>query len=109
MNLLRARRSDLDDAGVRVFGISRDSPWSHVAWSQVLDLGFPLLSDWSGDATRALGIGMEFRGLADVPGRCAFLVDGAGIIRRTWAYGIADLPDVDELIEAARALTTPTA
>ena len=26
---------------MRVFGISRDSPWTHIAWSQTLDLGFP--------------------------------------------------------------------
>jgi peroxiredoxin len=38
---------------VRVFGISRDSPWTHIAWSQTLDLRFPLLSDWNAEAVRA--------------------------------------------------------
>ena len=54
---------------MRVFGISRDSPWTHIAWSQTLDLNFPLLSDWNGDATRAFGVEREFRGLRGVPER----------------------------------------
>ena len=40
---------------MRVFGVSRDSPWTHIAWAQALDLNFPLLSDWNarGDAARS--------------------------------------------------------
>ena len=85
-------------------GISRDSPWTHIAWTQTLDLNFGLLSDFNGEATRALGIGFEFRGLKDVSRRSAFLVDGRGVIRGAWAYETGDLPDVDELLEAARGL-----
>ncbi|TML78526.1 MAG: peroxiredoxin family protein, partial [Actinobacteria bacterium] len=33
------------------FAISRDSPYTHVAWMQALDLDFPLLSDWNAEAT----------------------------------------------------------
>ncbi len=86
---------------MRLFGVSRDSPWTHVAWSQVLDLTFPLLSDWNGEAVRALGIGIEFRGLRDVAGRSAFLVDEDGTVRGAWRYGPAEIPDVDELLVAA--------
>src|SRR5919198_1508199 len=75
MELLRDRSDDLDRAGVRRYGISRDSPWTHIAWSQALDLNFPLLSDWNGDATRAFGVEREFRGLRGVAARSAFLVD----------------------------------
>jgi glutaredoxin-dependent peroxiredoxin len=88
---------------VRIFGVSRDSPWTHIAWSQVLDLSFPLLSDWNGEATRALRIGIEFRGLRDVAGRSAFLVDEGGTVRSAWRYGPGEVPDVDELLAAARA------
>ena len=86
---------------MRLFGVSRDSPWTHIAWSQVLDLTFPLLSDWNGEAVRALGIGIEFRGLRDVAGRSAFLVDEDGTVRGAWRYGTAEIPDVDELLVAA--------
>lgn len=91
--------------GVTPYGISRDSPWSHVAWTQVLDLGgLALLSDWNGEATRAFGIAGDYRGLADVSQRSAFLVDGEGIIRGTWRYESSQVPDFDELLSAARSL-----
>src|SRR5262249_18267208 len=87
MVLLRDRKSEFDDLGVRVFGVSRDSPWTHVAWAQVYDLNFPLLSDWNVELTRGFGIGRDFFGYADVPERSAFLVDGDGTVRATWLYG----------------------
>jgi peroxiredoxin len=89
------------------FGISRDSPWSHVAWAQALDLGdLGLLSDWSGDAVRDFGVARDYRGLADVAERSAFLVDGQGIIRGTWRYESSEVPDFDELLSAARSLSS---
>ncbi len=89
---------------MRLFGVSRDSPWSHIAWSQVLDLNFPLLSDANADAVHALGIGIEFRGLKDVAGRSAFLVDEDGTVRGAWRYETGEVPDFDVLLAAARAL-----
>ena len=104
MELLRDRSKEFEEAGVRVFGISRDSPWTHVAWSQTLDLNFPLLSDWNAEAVRALEIGFEFRGLRDVSRRSAFLVDEGGTVRGAWQYRTDEVPDLDELLAAARAL-----
>ena len=92
------------DAFVRPFGISRDSPWTHIAWSQTLDLTFPLLSDWNGDAVRGFGVAQEYRGLQDVPLRSAFLVDQTGSVRGSWQYANNQVPDFDELFAAARAL-----
>jgi peroxiredoxin len=90
---------------VRVFGISRDSPWSHVAWAQALDLHTPLLSDWNGDAVAGFDIGHEYRGMEGVAERSAFLVDGEGIIRGSWRYETGEVPDFDELLAAARSLS----
>ena len=104
MELLRDRSAEFEDAGVNVFGISRDSPWSHVAWMQALDLTFPLLSDWNADAVRGFGIAHEHRGLRDVAERTAFLVDRSGTVRGAWRYETAEVPDFDELLSAARAL-----
>ena len=104
MLLLRDRRAELEAAGVSPFGVSRDSPWSHVAWSQALDLDVPLLSDWTGEAVRAFGIARDYRGLADVAERSAFLVDGDRVVRFARAYKPGELPDMDELVDAARAL-----
>jgi glutaredoxin-dependent peroxiredoxin len=89
---------------VRTVAASRDSPWCHIAWSQALDLDFPLLSDFNGDAVRAFGVAREWRGLDDVALRTAFLIDREGIVRGVWQYGDSELPDLDELVAAARAL-----
>ena len=103
MTLLRDRSDDFRTAGVEPYGISRDSPWTHIAWTQALDLNFGLLSDFNGDAVRAFGIGIEFRGLKDVSERTAFLVERDGTVRRAWRYDTGQVPDFDELLRAARA------
>ena len=94
----------MEQAGIRAMGISRDSPWSHVAWMQALDLNFPLLSDWNAEAVRGFGIAHEHRGLQDVAERTAFLVDQEGTVRGAWRYETAEVPDFDELLSAAQAL-----
>jgi glutaredoxin-dependent peroxiredoxin len=104
MELLRDRSAEFEDAGVDVFGISRDSPWTHIAWRQALDLRFPLLSDWNAEAVHAFGIVQQFRGLNDVAERSAFLVDPGGTVRGAWRYDNSEVPDFDELLAAAQAL-----
>ena len=104
MELLRDRSPEFAAAGVRPFGISRDSPWTHVSWAQALDLEFGLLSDWNGEATHAFGVAHDFRGLRDVSERSAFLIDGEGTVRGSWMYGTSEVPDLDELLAAASAL-----
>ncbi|MGB2954293.1 MAG: redoxin domain-containing protein [Gaiellaceae bacterium] len=103
MELLRDRSIELDEAGVRAFGISRDSPWTHIAWAQALDLSFPLLSDWNAEAIRGFGVAHEFNGYRDVAERSAFLVDPDGTVRGAWRYDAGEIPDFDELLSAARA------
>jgi len=91
---------------VRPFGVSRDSPWSHVAWSQALDLDVELLSDWNAEAVHAFGIARVYQGLHDVADRSAFLVDRTGMIRGAWRYETSEVPDFDELLAAARSLSS---
>ena len=55
---------------------------------------------------RAFGVARDYRGLADVAERSAFLVDRTGIIRGAWRYGTSEVPDFDELLEAARSLSS---
>lgn len=71
---------------------------------QALDLDFPLLSDWNAEATRGFDVAVDHRGMKDVSARSAFLIDGDGIVRGAWLYEPAELPDLDELLAAARAL-----
>ena len=104
MELLRDRSADFEQAGVRVFGVSRDSPWTHIAWTQALDLNFPLVSDWNAEAIRSFGIAREFRDYRDVAVRSAFLAERDGTIRATWRYDDGEVPNLDELLAAAREL-----
>jgi glutaredoxin-dependent peroxiredoxin len=106
MELLRDRGPEFSEAGVRVLGISRDSPWTHIAWAQALDLDFPLLSDWNAEAVHGFGIAQEHRGMRDVAHRSAFLIDTGGTVRGAWRYETTELPDVDKLVSAARALSS---
>jgi peroxiredoxin len=102
MQLLRDRSDEFEEAGVRAVGISRDSPWTHLAWMQALDLNIPLLSDWNAEAVRGFGIAHEYRGFHDVAERAAFLVDTGGTVRGAWRYEAAEIPDFDALLSAAR-------
>jgi peroxiredoxin len=89
---------------VQPYAISRDSPYTHVAWTQALDLTFPLLSDWNGEATHGFGVAIEHNGLRNVSRRSAFLLDGDGVVHGAWGYETSELPDFDVLLEAARGL-----
>jgi peroxiredoxin len=71
---------------------------------QALDLDFPLLSDWNGDATHGFDVAFDYRGLKDVSARSAFLIDRVGVVRATWRYETSEVPDFDEILEVAREL-----
>jgi peroxiredoxin len=89
---------------VRLFAVSRDSPYSHRRYAEQQWLTFPLLSDWSGQAVRAFGVSQTLDGLEGTPVRSCFLIDADGIIQGTWRYGDDEVPDMEELLAAAHAL-----
>jgi peroxiredoxin len=83
--------------------ISRDSPWTHIAWMQVLDLNFGLLSDWNAEAVRGFGVARDYRGMKEVAERTAFLVGTDGSVLGAWRYDDPEVPDFDVLLAAAQA------
>ena len=89
---------------MRVFGVSRDSFWSHRAWKQSLGVDVELLSDWNGAVTKQLGAARVWRWMDGVPRRSAFLLGEDGTVRGSWRYEDSEVPDFDELLGAARAL-----
>ncbi len=64
-------------AGVNIVGVSIDSTWAQRAWSRLLKLPFPLLSDGDKKLARKFGV-LNNKGFAD---RSYFLVDKKGIVR----------------------------
>ena len=106
MELLRDRRAAFDELGVQPVGISRDSPWTHIAWTQALDLNFGLLSDWNARGRpRASASASSSAASRTSRERTAFLVDEDGLIRNAWSYETGEVPDVEEWLEACRALS----
>jgi peroxiredoxin len=47
-----------------------------------------------------------YRGFRDVSQRSAFLIGQDGVVRGAWRYETSELPDFDELLVAARSLTS---
>jgi peroxiredoxin len=104
LELLRDRSERFVEAGVQPYAISRDSAYTHVAWTQALDLTFPLLSDWNAEATIGFGVAIEHNGMKNVSRRSAFLIGADGIVRGAWEYETSEVPDFDVLLEAAQRL-----
>ncbi len=88
---------------MRVFGVSRDSSWSHRAWKQTLGIETPLLSDWNGTLAKRFAAARTYRWMEGVPERSAFLVDEDGTVRESWRYTDSEVPDFDVLLAAAQA------
>lgn len=89
---------------MRVFGVSRDSSWSHRAWKEALGVDVDLLSDWNGALGKQFGALRTRRWHEGVPQRAAFLVGEDGTVLRSWRYEDSEVPDFDELLAAAQAL-----
>jgi peroxiredoxin len=58
-----------------------------------------LLSDWSGEATRAFDVVRETE-VGVVAARSAFLIEDSATIREAWMLG-RELPDIDAVVAAA--------
>lgn len=86
-----------------MYGVSRDSPYSHRAWKEALGIETQLLSDWNGELARRFELVRARRGMHDVPERAAILVGEDGTVRGTWRYADSELPDFDELLAAVRS------
>ena len=89
---------------MRVFGVSRDSHWSHRAWKDALDADVDLLSDWNGTVAKRFGVLRVRRWMEGVPQRSAFLLGEDGTVRGSWRYEDSEVPDFDELLAAAQGL-----
>jgi peroxiredoxin (alkyl hydroperoxide reductase subunit C) len=96
-------------AGVRVIGVSHDSPFALKAWASDLGQTYAFLSDYEWEAAKAFGVLLDealgaFRPLNT---RGAFLVDTDGTIAYAWSGGdnLHLLPNPAECLEAAKSLT----
>ena len=98
--------ADFTAAGVRVIGVSKDTPASHQRFTGKHQLEVALASDETGAACEAFGAwveksmyGKKYMGID----RSTFLFDGSGKLVRAWRK--VKVPGhADEVLAAARAL-----
>ena len=91
---------DYAAAGIRVFGVSLDSPESHREFRAKYGLNFPLLTDEDGRASEALGVLRENRGTAN---RVTFLLDPDGRISRVYPE-VSPETHADEILQDAATM-----
>ncbi|MBO9396845.1 peroxiredoxin [Shimia sp. R9_1] len=98
--------AEFEAAGVKVFGISKDSMASHDKFVAKQELTVPLLSDENGSVCEDFGVwaekkmyGKTFMGIV----RSTVLIDSTGKISRTWPK--VKVPGhAEEVLEAVKAL-----
>jgi peroxiredoxin Q/BCP len=95
----RDRMADYQEADIKVYGVSLDSPESHREFREKYGLNFPLLTDEGGRAAEALGI-MSEKGSAR---RVTFLLDPDGNIARVYPE-VSPETHADEILADAGSL-----
>ena len=102
----RDANDDLQDLGVVVLGVSRDSLTSHGNFASKYELNFPLLSDPERELIEAYGTWVEKKNYGRTYfgiERSTFLIDGDGVIRKVWRK--VEVKDhVEQVLAAVRDL-----
>ncbi|MDW9379396.1 redoxin domain-containing protein [Chryseobacterium sp. JV558] len=88
-----------------IFGISVDSKWCHLAFSQSRSLHFPLLADFEakGDTAKKYGVYNDEGGECN---RALFVINKDGIIQWSYQSPTAINPGADGILEALETLNT---
>jgi peroxiredoxin len=89
--------SGFEERGAQVFGISRDSTWTHKAFKESQGLTHSLLADMQGKVARLYGCWNEAVGLAE---RLSVVIDKDGIVTYVQHNGLAEARNQKEAIAA---------
>ncbi|HVY40523.1 MAG TPA: redoxin domain-containing protein [Polyangia bacterium] len=95
---------ELQAFGAKVFAISCDSLWSHVAYAKELSLRIPLLTDFhpKGEVCRRFDVYRDDIGTAE---RALFVLDGDGRVFWSHVSPIEINPGADGVLVALEQLT----
>jgi len=94
---------DIERYEAQLFGISVDSAWSHLAFSDQRNLRFPLLADFHPKGEVAMKFG-AYREQDGVAARALFLIDGDGIIRWSYLSPVGVSPGANRVLRALEKL-----
>lgn len=102
---VRDRQPAWEQTGAQVYGISRDSKYSHKAWKQHLGLDYSLLADLTGEVARLYGAWNAPLSRAD---RMTVVIDPQGIVRYVVHNPASQMRDQDEAVQAVREMAAAT-
>jgi peroxiredoxin len=91
--------SEIEDAGVKLIGISVDSSWTHRAFRKSLGLDIPLLADFhpKGEVSRSFGAYQDEYGTGS---RSLVLVDEEGVVRWVHESPALEIPGANLIFDA---------
>lgn len=101
------RIKEFKDLGTQVLGVSVDSEYAHLAWTQqprddggLGEIEYPLISDLKKEIADSFGVlgpdGAAYRGL--------FIIDKEGIVQHSTINNMAFGRDVDEVLRVLQAI-----
>ncbi len=100
-------QKDFEKLNAKVYGVSTDSEFVHLAWRQnhpgLKNLSIPLLSDIKKDLSEALGILDEHEGVCL---RATYIVDPTGTIRSVTVNDLSVGRNIPETLRTLEALQT---
>jgi peroxiredoxin Q/BCP len=100
---IRDSHRELIDAGVRILGVSMDTPESHRAFRDKHNLPFVLLSDPTGAMIRAYGAwGKKMFGHEGIQ-RKTFIIDPEGVVQKVYGR-VNPIGHGDQLLQDIRQL-----
>jgi peroxiredoxin Q/BCP len=106
----RVHHDEFRLSGIRVAGVSLDSPLSNREWVERLALPYPLLSDEHREAGRAFGV-LTRIGIGswsvEFLKRATILIARDGVIAAMWNR-VRIRGHAEEVLSVARALAAPT-
>ncbi|MEK6684335.1 MAG: peroxiredoxin [Nitrospirota bacterium] len=88
-------------ANTEVFGVSRDSTYSHKAWQETLGLKHRLLSDMSGDTAKKYGMWLDDKFITK---RATIVIDKQGVVRYVKVQEILTARNDNEILTALKSL-----
>jgi peroxiredoxin len=106
MIAFQERIDEIEAAGATLFGVSADSPFTLGAFREAHDLEFDLVSDMSGGAMEAYGVGLDAPGLGlyGIGNRAVFVLDEDGAVVYEWvAEDPTNEPDYGAVLDAVEA------
>jgi thioredoxin-dependent peroxiredoxin len=96
----------LQQAGVRLVGVSVDPEDVNQKFAADCGLDFPLVSDPGGELVNRLGLMKTYGEYGDFAARVTLLVDENGVVQEVWSASVDELPShVEEVVERSTTQT----